>query len=203
MKIEDGLKLKGKLVEIPDTTRDDFAKFLFDNGYKVGAEIGVNQGEYGVILCKAGLKVHGVDCWENYPGYKRTGTYVSHHEDAVRNLRGYDYTIYKEYSMDALKHFPDNSLDFVYIDSNHTLPYVCQDIFGWERKVKKGGIISGHDYANIVGFGERDDPKVYDGCHVKSAVDACVEVMRISKLYVLGERYGKRDKWRSWFFIKP
>lgn len=203
MKIKDGLKLKGKVVEIPDTGRDEFAKFLNDEGYKVGVEIGVNAGEYGIVLCKAGLKVYGVDCWENYDGYKRTGTYVSQKEKAVENLKGLDYTIIHKYSADAVKDFEDNSIDFVYIDGNHTLPYVVQDIFLWERKVKKGGIISGHDYAMIQGFGERGEQPVWDGCHVKAGVDACVNAMRIPKLYILGERYSKnRDSWRSWFFFK-
>ncbi len=203
MTIKEGLNLKGKFVEIPGVGRNDFAKFLFDEGYKTGAEIGVNQGEYGIILCKAGLKVYGVDCWENYDGYKREGSYKSFYEVAEQALKGLDYTIIKKYSMDALKDIPDDSLDFVYIDANHTLPYVCADIFGWERKVRKGGIISGHDYANISGFSENSNPRVFDGCHVKTAVNACVDIMKVKKLYVLGERGDKTfDKWRSWFWIK-
>ena len=206
-KIKKGLKLKPvdgtRVVEIPDTDRDELAHFLFENDYLVGAEIGVNQGEYGITLCKAGLKVYGVDPWENYLGYKREGTYKSSYDVALKNLKGYDYTIVKKYSTDALADFEDNSLDFVYIDANHTLPYVCLDIFGWERKVRHGGIIAGHDYANIRGFGERKRPKTYDGCHVKAALDACMQVMDIDKLYVLGERWStNRDKWRTWFFIK-
>ena len=206
MKIEEGLKLEGRVVEIPDVGRDDFAKFLFNNGYKAGAEIGVNKGEYGRILCEAGLKMYGVDCWENYKGYKRIGTYKSHYDEAAAYLKGLDYTIIKKYSMDALSDFEDNSLDFVYIDSNHTLPYICMDIFGWERKVKRGGIISGHDYAVIRGFGEHGDSRIYDGCHVKIGVDACVEIMRIPKLYILGQKAkdgSKRDKWRTFFFFRP
>lgn len=202
MKIKNGLKLPGRFVEIPDVNRDDFAKFLAENGYKKGVEVGVNKGEYGVTLCRAGLKVYGVDCWENYEGYKREGTYKSYKEEAEEALGGFDYTIIHKYSADAVKDFEDNSLDFVYIDGNHTLPYIVQDIFLWERKVKKGGIVSGHDYAMIQGFGERKPNPVWDGCHVKAGVDACVNAMRIPKLYVLGERFGKRDKWRTWFFFK-
>lgn len=207
MRIQDGLKLKGTRVAIPDTDRNDFAQFLSDEGYKVGVEVGVNQGEYGIILCKAGLKVYGIDCWENYRGYKRVGKYVSHYEEAVEALKDYDYTIIKKYSMDALDDFEDGSLDFVYIDGNHTLPYIVMDIFGWERKVRRGGIISGHDYANISGFSEHKDPPTFDGCHVKTGVNACIDIMHIKKLYVLGRHDKvegeKRDKWRTWFFFRP
>lgn len=215
MNIKDGLKLDPtfdiplhgrKGVEIPDCDRSDFAVFLSENGYKVGVEIGVDRGEYGVALCKAGLKVYGVDPYVRYDAYKGEGMYENHYKEALKNLKGYDYTIINKFSMDALKDFKDNSLDFVYIDGNHTLPYISQDIFGWERKVRHGGIISGHDYAVVKGIRERQTPKVYDGTHVKLAVDSFVYIARIPKLYVLGKRRKieglKRDKWRSWFFFK-
>lgn len=216
MNIKDGLKLEPtfdiplhgrKGVEIPNVGRDDFALFLAESGYKVGVEIGVDRGEYGVTLCKAGLKMYGIDSYVRYDAYKGEGAYKSHYEEAVKNLKGYDYTIIKKFSMDALNNFEDNSLDLIYIDGNHTLPYISMDIFGWEKKVRKGGIISGHDYAVVKGIRERQEPKVYDGVHVKFAVDACAYIMRIDKLYVLGRRVTKekgekRDKWRSWFWIK-
>lgn len=40
----------------------------------------------------------------------------------------------------------DESLDFVYIDGNHTFNFVMQDIILWGKKVRKGGVISGHDW---------------------------------------------------------
>jgi len=37
-------------------------------------------------------------------------------------------------------------LDFVYIDANHNYEFVINDIRLALTKIKKGGIISGHDY---------------------------------------------------------
>ncbi len=217
MNIQDGLLLEPtfyiprhgmKGVEIPDVGRDDFALFLAENGYKVGVEVGVDSGEYGVTLCKAGLKVYGVDPYVSYYDYKlpNKGSNKNHYEVAAANLKEYDYTFIKKFSMEALNDFEDNSLDFVYIDGNHTLPYVSQDILEWQRKVKKGGIISGHDYGYIKGRGEKKEPFVFDGGHVNLAVDACTYIMGIPRLYILGrkvsEKGEKRDKWRSWFFFK-
>lgn len=216
MSIKDGLKLEPtfnipyyglKGVEIPNVGRDDLPKFLFESGCRVGVEIGVNSGEYGIKLCEAGLKVYGIDPYVAYKEYKMPESYESHYEEALKNLKGYDYTIIKKFSMDALADFENESLDFVYIDGNHFLPYITADIFGWESKLRKGGVMSGHDYAFIIGLGERKTPRVYDGIHVKAAVDACAYIMRIDKLYVLGrkvtkEKGEKRDKWRSWFFFK-
>lgn len=215
MSIQDGLKLDPvfnlpyyglKGVEIPDVGRDDLAKFLFETGRKVGVEVGIDQGEYGVELCKAGLKVYGIDPYVAYNEYKEERRYDSHYEQAKKNLQGYDYTIINKFSKDALEDFEDESLDFVYIDGNHSFPYIAADIFGWERKVKKGGVISGHDYAFVSGPRERQKPRIYDGIHVKGAVDVCAYIMRVNRLYILGKREKiegvKRDKWRSWFWIK-
>lgn len=215
MSIKDGLKLKPVFqipyyglrgVEIPDVGRDDLPKFLFESGFRVGVEVGIDKGEYGIKLCEAGLKVYGIDPYIAYDAYKAPESYESHLEHATKNLKGYDYTIINKTSIEALKDFEDESLDFVYIDGNHTLPYITMDIFGWERKVKKGGIISGHDYAFVRGPREKSEERVYDGIHVRAGVDACAYVMNADRLYILGEKEKKegqkRDKWRSWFFYK-
>ena len=48
--------------------------------------------------------------------------------------------------MDAVKDFADKSLDFVFIDGHHGYDYIKEDIREWSKKVRKGGIVSGHDY---------------------------------------------------------
>ena len=162
MTIQDGLKLEPKFripyyglrgVEIPDAGRDDLPKFLFESGYRVGVEVGVNQGEFGIKLCQSGLKVYGIDPYIVYPGYKDPESYESHYGEAIANLKGYDYTIIKKFSMDALADFKDESLDFVYIDANHGYESVKEDIAMWWPKVKRGGMLSGHDYAVRPSFG--------------------------------------------------
>lgn len=55
-------------------------------------------------------------------------------------------------SEDAVKIFADDSIDFVYIDGNHDYEFVKKDIELYYSKVKKGGIIGGHDFsANYFG----------------------------------------------------
>ncbi len=48
-------------------------------------------------------------------------------------------------SLEAVKEFADESLDFVYIDANHEYTYVLHDILAWYPKVRKGGILAGDD----------------------------------------------------------
>ena len=37
------------------------------------------------------------------------------------------------------------SLDFIFVDAAHTYDAVVEDIKLWEPKVRKGGLVSGHD----------------------------------------------------------
>ena len=43
--------------------------------------------------------------------------------------------------------FEDEYFDFVFIDADHKYESVKQDIEDWYPKVRKGGILAGHDYA--------------------------------------------------------
>ena len=51
----------------------------------------------------------------------------------------------RKVSMDAVQDFPNESLDFVYIDANHEYKYALEDILNWYPKVKSGGILAGDD----------------------------------------------------------
>jgi len=48
-------------------------------------------------------------------------------------------------SSEISKTFPF-AIDLLYIDASHHYDVVCDDIRLWYPKIKKGGIISGHDF---------------------------------------------------------
>lgn len=120
-------------------------------GLRVGAEIGVDRGLFAADICKAnpGVKLYGIDPWQDYPEYGEVYTqpYADNcRAQAKRRLRPYDVTLIRKKSLEAVVDFEDNSLDFVYIDGNHAYQFVKDDITAWSRKVRPGGIVSGHDY---------------------------------------------------------
>lgn len=104
--------------------------------------------------------------------------------------------------MEAAQDFADRSLDFVYIDGNHQFQYVAWDIAEWSKKVKVGGIISGHDYIYT-------NPRTKAGiCHVIYVVNAYTQAYKIDNWYLLGrykvQKGEKRDRFRSWMWVnKP
>ena len=127
-------------------------------GFKVGAEIGVSQGHFSEAMLQEipGLKLYCVDVWKPYHGNRwmpknnRADVYF---EIAKKRLAPYNATLIRKYSMDAVKDFADGSLDFVYIDANHALSYVVEDLREWSKKVRVGGIVSGDDYFHFKGAG--------------------------------------------------
>jgi len=201
MEIIEGIKQKGSPYEILDVGRNDLPKFFVDMGYKVGVEIGVYKGEYSEKLCKAGLKVIGVDpyiVYQNYRKHSKEMDYEVMYEMAKKVLESYGSTLIKKTSMDALEDIPDESLDFIYIDGNHSIRYIIEDIYEWNKKIKKGGCISGHDYA-LTG----SDPYGLRSCHVRFGVDMMARILNVKNHYVLGGKFNQRkDKWRSWLWIK-
>jgi len=49
-------------------------------------------------------------------------------------------------SFDRIRELGDKSIDFAFIDANHTYDFVRRDISAILPKMKDGGILAGHDY---------------------------------------------------------
>jgi hypothetical protein len=49
-------------------------------------------------------------------------------------------------SIDAAASFEDQSVDWIYLDSNHSYEAVAADLRAWLPKVRSGGVLAGDDY---------------------------------------------------------
>ena len=61
-----------------------------------------------------------------------------HNDESVVITRGRSNIEYSK--------FENGFFDFIYIDALHTYKSTKEDITNWYPKLKKGGIIAGHDY---------------------------------------------------------
>jgi predicted O-methyltransferase YrrM len=71
----------------------------------------------------------------------------------------------RKMSMEAVEEFEKESLDFVFIDSNHSFDYVMEDLIEWSKRVRKGGIISGDDYFHFRKAGVIEAVDTYTRVH--------------------------------------
>ncbi|QDT40359.1 hypothetical protein Pan241w_04150 [Gimesia alba] len=118
------------------------------------AEIGVRDGDHLHSLLKSNPEqMVAIDLW------KDDG--VLGHNDALFNQEQIErcyqkvcrlgeqhscLEIYRGLSAEIAPHFSDGHFDFIYIDADHTYEGVCQDLELWWPKVRRGGVLSGHDY---------------------------------------------------------
>ena len=116
-------------------------------GSKTGAEIGVAAAKYSEVICQnvPGLKLLCIDPWvKQFDDPIHRKNHNNHYISATKRLKNYDAAMIRARSMDAVRDVPFESLDFVYIDSNHVFDAVMVDIIEWSKRVKPGGIVSGH-----------------------------------------------------------
>ncbi len=126
-----------------DIDRNGLADMFFELGFKAGAEIGVQRGRYSEVLCRAnpGLELNCVDMWS-----LRGDRGFEWYKEAKERLDRYNVRFFDKLSVDAVREIPDQSLDFVHIDASHLFDDLAVDLVLWAKKVRIGGIVSGHDY---------------------------------------------------------
>ncbi len=100
-------------------------------------EVGSYAGESTALFATAFHEVTAVDPWWGMPHVERAFDRITkpYH---VRKIKGT--------SVSAAPTFANGSLDFVYIDADHSYESVKEDIATWLPKIKAGGFIGGHDY---------------------------------------------------------
>ena len=140
-------------------SRSDLGDLFKQSGFKVGAEIGVEQGKFSKVILEKNpdLTFYLIDPWKSFEGeYIRHNDVIipssqkiidTFYQNTLDRVSGYENVhIIRKFSMDAVEDFKDESLDFFYIDANHSFDFVMMDIIKWSEKVKIGGIVAGHDY---------------------------------------------------------
>ena len=170
-------------------------KLFAELGFKVGAEIGVYRGRYTMYLLERipGVKVYAVDLWRKYGAYRdfKSEDIINAEKEFREKVRGHNCDVFKGRSVDVVNQFANNSLDFVFIDGNHAYEYVVEDIAKWSKKVRKGGIIYGHDFDDYSKRGRWRDMNVIN------AVEGWMKSYKIHPWFVLK---GRKNK--CWMYVK-
>lgn len=127
------------------------------HGWTTGAELGVKEGRTSFYLLSRNpnLSMISVDLWdvqegndqkaggESYATWDNEGYYQNFNASMKRF--GSRSMIYRMFTNEAAPLVTDNSLDFVFIDADHSYDGVKNDIIDWYPKVKDTGMVIGHD----------------------------------------------------------
>jgi len=143
------------------------AKLLKGKNPNVGAEIGIQRGRMTMKVLNripSIKKYYAIDPWLWYPSYKEgvnernqkrwnQDVMDEYFNEFKRNISSWEnkVKILRMLSNQAHVHIPNGSLDFCFIDGNHSYEFVKEDIQLYLPKVKKGGLLGGHDYGHVKG----------------------------------------------------
>jgi len=119
-------------------------------GKIVGVEVGFWKGDFGKSMLDLNPRLHwiAVDPYEEYGKRKRKqpawdGIYNK--VVAKMSVHPKRFKFIRERSEKGVKKVP-KGVDFVWIDGSHDYDVVVKDIRLYEKKVRRGGVLSGHDY---------------------------------------------------------
>ncbi len=120
--------------------RPTFVALVQQHGWTRGVELGVDKGILFRMLLEGCPDLHltGVDLFPDAERSRRVLPAAGLYADRARVL--------EMSTTDAAAEIEDASLDFVFIDADHSHDAVMADIAAWQPKVKPGGWIGGHDY---------------------------------------------------------
>ena len=94
-------------------------------------------------------KLITVDPWEPYdsvPAFTASVQEERFKNTSAKFAKYSNVKIVRQHSHVAATTVEDTSVDFVYIDGDHSRAAVLLDLQSWFPKLKKGAIMAGHDY---------------------------------------------------------
>jgi len=113
---------------------------------EIGCWKGSTTGAICTIVQRTGGILNCVDPWENETVNVDHSDILEIFENNMKKLNFLNsINIIRESSLTAHQHFEDESIDFCFIDGLHMYNYIHNDIKNFYPKIKKGGIICGHD----------------------------------------------------------
>lgn len=165
--------------------RSDFAAILSREGKTVGAELGVQRGDFAnhmLYYWSTCTRYIMIDYWgkqENYEDQANVAdtTHLSYYEETQKKLLEWTHktTFMKMFTSEAAKYIADESLDFVYVDARHDYCGALEDIEMYWPKLKSDGIMGGHDFLYAREVLDQDWSRCADGSVQPGAVRGAVE----------------------------
>lgn len=136
---------------------DLWAHILNETPPRIVAEIGVWKGEFAAALLGRVASIQQyvmIDPWAQLPDWNKpfnlsTKQFDDVYDEAMRRVAfaSSKLRVLRGRTRDKAHEIKDESLDFVYIDGDHTLRGIAIDLIKIYPKVRPGGLIGGDDFS--------------------------------------------------------
>ncbi|WOO41270.1 class I SAM-dependent methyltransferase [Rubellicoccus peritrichatus] len=159
MSIKVNLEVPGWSTEIELMVLARLAQLVPDGGTIV--ELGTLAGRtaYAMAASNPKVKVHCVDVWENFLKSSIPEPSLMHfsgdieafdteniYECFLKQVEGLDNIVPHRGKTTEVPWDSDEKIDLLYIDADHDEEPVYQDLLKWFPRMKRNGIILGHDF---------------------------------------------------------
>jgi predicted O-methyltransferase YrrM len=117
--------------------RQHFLKHLIEtNNFQVMIEVGIDTGK---------TTFHLLDTIPNLTIYAVDTDISKFYTTSVKEKYGDRLVPIQGYSFQVVDQFADNFADIIFIDADHSYESVKKDILKYTPKLKKDGLLTGHD----------------------------------------------------------
>ena len=154
---------EAQLRELGETTASRvelWTRFVDETEASTVAEIGVYRGQFAARLladCPGISTYYMVDPWRNLadwnkPANKPDKVFEKFFGEAMERTAAHEdkRVVLRGTTAEVIDQVPDGSLDFAYIDGDHTLRGITVDLVKVYPKVREGGWIGGDDFSPTI-----------------------------------------------------
>ena len=153
------MEIKNQLIKIIEKSRS--SKDLWSNFLKIYksesiCELCVYRGDFSKAIlerCHFIRRYIMIDPWKNLSDWNKPANHKDNTFDVFykETLERTDFAkdkrvVLKGTTTEIINEIDDNSLDFIYVDGDHTLKGISVDLINAWKKVKQNGFIAGDDF---------------------------------------------------------
>jgi hypothetical protein len=178
-------------------------RFLAQAGAEAVAEIGVYRGAFAAHVlaeCPAVRTYYMIDPWRhltdwNKPANKADDVFERYFRESMDKTDAWaaKRTVLRGTTTEVIDRIPDASLDFAYVDGDHTLRGITIDLVRVLPKVRPGGWIGGDDFApSIWQHDEAFEPTLVCplAVHFAEAIGARIYALPFKQFLIENTRAG-------------
>jgi hypothetical protein len=171
--------------EAAESRADLWTRFVDETSAASVAEIGVYRGQFAAKLlgeCPGVETYYMIDPWRNLsdwnkPANKSDDVFQKFFDESMKRTAAHEAkrVVLRGTTTEVIDRIPDGSLDFAYVDGDHTLRGITIDLIKVFPKVREGGWIGGDDFSpSIWQHSEEYEPTLVFplAVHFAEAMDA-------------------------------
>jgi hypothetical protein len=139
---------------------DLWTRFADETEARRVAEVGVYRGQFAARMlddCPGIETYYMVDPWRNLddwnkPANKSDTVFEGFFRESMERTSAHEgkRVVLRGTTTEVVDQVPDGSLDFAYIDGDHTLRGITVDLVAWWPKIREGGSLGGDDFSPTI-----------------------------------------------------